>query len=90
MLCETGDLNDLKRQGFIAEKKFDGTRCLVIKEDNKVTLQNRHGIIYTRRLPELVLAMEKIPESFTIDGEVVYINPTTGEVEFTPCQSLLG
>jgi len=86
MLCQTGDLSDLKRQGFVAEPKYDGTRCVIIKEKGQVTLQNRHGIIYTVRLPEIVEAAKAVPGSFIIDGEVVYINPETGEEEFQPCQ----
>ena len=86
MLCQDGDLKDLKRQGFAGEWKFDGTRVLVMKEKNIVTLQNRHGIIYTRRLPEIVEAAQRIPRDFTLDGEAVYINPATGQVEFTPSQ----
>ncbi len=86
MLCETGDLSDLKRQGYVSEDKLDGTRVLIIKENGVVTLQNRRGINYTRRLPEIVKAAMAIPGDFTIDGEGVYINPKTGKVEFTPCQ----
>ena len=86
MLCQTGDISDLKRQGFVAEPKYDGTRCLVIKEKGEVTLQNRHGVIYTVRLPEIVDAAKAIPGSFIIDGEILYVNPETGREEFTPCQ----
>ena len=86
MLCEDGDLSDLKRQGYAAEWKWDGTRLLVDKENGKVTLWNRKGINYTRRLPEVVEAAEQIPGDFTIDTEAVYINPKTGREEFTPCQ----
>ena len=66
--------------------RYDGTRCLIIKEKGEVTLQNRHGIIYTVRLPEIVDAAKAIPGSFIIDGEVVYVNPETSMEEFTPCQ----
>ena len=76
-----------RKCGFkIHAGRYDGTRCLIIKEKGEVTLQNRHGIIYTVRLPEIVDAAKAIPGSFIIDGEVVYINPETGMEEFTPCQ----
>ena len=87
MLCETGSLNDLKRQGYVAETKWDGTRVVIVKEGNIIALWNRDGINYTARLPEIVQAAKRIPESFTMDGEAVYVNPKTGEAEFTPCQS---
>jgi len=51
-----------------------------------VILQNRRGIIYTVRLPEIVKALQPIRRQWTIDGEVVFINPKTGHEEFTPCQ----
>ena len=86
MLCETGDLSDLRRQGYVSEDKLDGTRVLIIKEKGVVTLQNRHGIIYTKRLPEIVKAAMAVPGDFRIDGEAVYINPKTGKIEFTPNQ----
>ena len=86
MLCEEGDLNDLKRRDMIAENKYDGTRVLIIKEDGEVRLQNRHGTDYTVRLPEIVQAASKIPaEQFILDGEAVYRNPE-GETEFVGSQ----
>lgn len=86
MLAKEGSLSDLKRPGYIGETKFDGTRALVIKKDGEVKIQNRHGVDYTRRIPEIVEAAQKIPdEDFVIDGELVYINPK-GEIKFTPCQ----
>jgi len=51
-----------------------------------VILQNRRGIIYTIRLPEIVKALQLIRGRHTIDGEAVYINPKTGKEEFTPNQ----
>jgi bifunctional non-homologous end joining protein LigD len=87
MLCEEGSLGDLKRQGFGAEIKLDGTRVKIIKQNGKVTLVNRRQIIYTIRLPEITEAVKAIPaDNFILDSEVVYINPTTGQSEFTPCQ----
>jgi len=86
MLCQDGSLQDLKRQGLAAEEKYDGTRVKIVKKNDKVTLINRNGIDYTRRLTELVDAAKTIKGDFTIDSEAVYINPKTKEAEFTPCQ----
>lgn len=86
MLCETGSLEDLKRPGYLGEKKLDGTHGFIQKRGDVVTIWNRHGIDYTRRLPELVEATMKSPHDFTLNGEIIYINPKTGEIEFTPCQ----
>lgn len=90
MLCHDGSLEDLKRQGLAAEEKFDGTRIKIEKKNGVVTLVNRHRIDYTHRLTELVDAAKAIKGDFIIDAEAVFINPVTKEVEFTPCQGLLG
>lgn len=49
-------------------------------------LQNRNGIIYTIRLPEIVKPLQKLKGKWKLDGEVVYLDPDTGEEKFTPCQ----
>jgi len=66
--------------------KFDGTRVKIEKKNGQVTLINRHGIIYSHRLPELVEAAKAIKGNFILDTEAVFINPVTKEVEFTSCQ----
>jgi len=86
MLCMEANEADLRRQGLAAEEKWDGTRVKIEKKNGKVELINRHGIIYTRRLTELVDAAKQIKGDFIIDTEAVFINPVTKEVEFTPCQ----
>ena len=79
-------LKSHRRRGDLAEEKYDGTMGFICKEDGKVTVQNRHGVDYTRRTPDLVEAAKQIPGNFTVQGEIVYHNPETGEIEFTPCQ----
>jgi bifunctional non-homologous end joining protein LigD len=86
MLCETGSIKDLEKEGRAAEEKLDGTRALIIKDKGEVTIQNRDGIDYSHRLPELTGAAKIIKGDYIIDGEIVYVNPATGRVEFTPCQ----
>jgi len=67
-------------------RRWDGTRVLAIS-DEEVTLQNRHGIIYTLRLPDVVKALQQIPAGkWILDGEIVYVNPSTGREEFTSAQ----
>jgi len=85
MLAETGDLLDLRRHGYAAELKLDGTRALVIEENGKIRVQNREGIDYTRRLPELTASAQKLPGGFTIDGEVVCLDQQ-GRNDFVACQ----
>jgi len=66
--------------------RWDGTRVLAINVDGTVVLQNRNGILYTIRLPEVVKAMKSLRGKWKVDGEVVYLDPNTGEEKFTPCQ----
>jgi ATP-dependent DNA ligase len=79
-------LKDLIAKGYGAERKYDGTRVLAINEDGTITLQNRHGIPYTIRLPEIVKALQRFHGTCILDSEVVYLDPKTGEEKFTPCQ----
>lgn len=71
---------------FVAERKWDGTRVLAINDDGTVVLQNRHGVIYTIRLPEMTKALKTLKGRWVLDGEVVYLDPNTGEELFTPSQ----
>jgi len=81
------ELKKLVIRGFVSERKWDGTRVLGIGKDDMVTLQNRHGVVYTVRLPEIVKALKKLRfGTWVVDSEVVYIDPKTGEELFSPCQ----
>ena len=88
MLCHRGTVNDLDRPGWVAETKFDGTRGLLIKTETDFKIQNRKGVNYTRRLPEITEEAKDIQGTFVIDGEIVFFNDA-GVTVFTPCQSLL-
>jgi ATP-dependent DNA ligase len=85
MLCQKGTENDLDRLGWVGEVKLDGTRGLLIKTEKEFMIQNRRGINYTRRLPEITEEAKDIPGTFTVDGEICYFN-TEGISVFTPCQ----
>ncbi len=55
---------------WIFEKKFDGVRCLIIKNKNKVVLKSRNDKILN--YPEIVEAVKKLPvDQIILDGEVV-------------------
>jgi len=86
MLCHKGTENDLGRVGWVAEVKYDGTRALLIKSEDGFMIQNRRGINYTRRLPEITEEAENIPGTFILDGEICCFN-SDGVSVFTPCQS---
>jgi len=73
----------LMANGLVAENKHDGTRVLVDRARGEVTIVNRHEVIYTIRLPEIVKAVEHVRGDFTLDGEATYINSKTNREEFT-------
>ena len=53
--------------------KYDGMRCIVKKEDDKITMTSRQGknIDY---VPELIEFFESIMDDFIIDGEILCNN----------------
>jgi ATP-dependent DNA ligase len=54
------------------EPKWDGFRCLVFRDGDKVELQSKSGQPLTRYFPELVEAFRKLKaRRFVLDGEIV-------------------
>ena len=87
MLCKKGTENDLDRPGWVGEVKLDGTRGLLMKTETDFMIQNRKGVNYTHRLPEITKEAKDIPGTFIVDGEICWFN-AEGISVFTPCQSL--
>jgi bifunctional non-homologous end joining protein LigD len=58
--------------GWIYERKLDGVRCLVFREEAGVRLVSRSGKGMNASWPELVEDLEKEPcDDFVADGEIV-------------------
>jgi ATP-dependent DNA ligase len=54
------------------EPKWDGFRCLLFRDGDKVELQSKSGQPLTRYFPEIVEAARKLKaKSFVLDGEIV-------------------
>ena len=54
------------------EPKWDGFRCLVFRDDKRVSLQSKSGQSLTRYFPELVAELLKLrAKRFVLDGEIV-------------------
>jgi ATP-dependent DNA ligase len=54
------------------EPKWDGFRCLVFRDGDKVTLQSKSGKPLTRYFPDMVEAVRGIKaKRFVLDGEIV-------------------
>jgi DNA ligase-1 len=91
----TRDMGEMftKLQGrdFACEYKYDGQRAQVHCDDNgKVTIFSRHLEVMTDKYPDLVAVVPRIRgegvSSFILEGEVVAINRTNGELK--PFQTL--
>jgi len=54
------------------EPKWDGFRCLVFRDGDKITLQSKAGKLLTRYFPDVVEAVRALGAShFVLDGEIV-------------------
>jgi len=59
-------------QDWQYEPKWDGFRCLVFRDGDKVALQSKSGQSLTRYFPEIVAAAAALkPKQFVLDGEIV-------------------
>jgi ATP-dependent DNA ligase len=63
------------------EPKWDGFRCVAIKDESGVELQSKASQSLTRYFPEVVAALEKLKaRRFAVDGELVV--PIAGQLSF--------
>ncbi|MDX1627398.1 MAG: RNA ligase family protein, partial [Fulvivirga sp.] len=56
---------------WIYERKLDGVRCLIFKDDKEVRLLSRNKKSKNNTYPEIVEALKKMNNSFVADGEIV-------------------
>ncbi len=62
----------LPRGDLLYEPKWDGFRCIAVRDRGRVQLWSRHGRPFTRYFPEVVAALEALPtDGWTIDGEIL-------------------
>lgn len=75
MLAKDGKKNTklsalVKAGGFLSPK-FDGYRCLAIKDGDTVTLHSRNGVVY-ENFPAIEESISKMPqECLILDGEIM-------------------
>ena len=54
------------------EPKWDGFRCLIFREGDRIELQSKAGQPLTRYFPELVEDIRRVKaEKLVLDGEIV-------------------
>src|SRR6266576_4727948 len=67
------------------EPKWDGFRCLVFRDRDKIFLQSKHGQPLARYFPDVVANVAKLPQlQFVLDGELVI--PIGGALSFDELQ----
>lgn len=75
--------------GWAFELKYDGYRCIAVKGARRVILYSRTGNKLNDRFPAVARALEKVEGTFTIDGEVVALDPQ-GRPSFQLLQNSAG
>ena len=53
------------------EIKFDGYRCVAVKQGSEVTLFSRNKKVFDKRFPKIRDAVINLPGEFVLDGELV-------------------
>lgn len=71
------------------EIKFDGYRCVAVKNGNEITLYSRNEKKLNERFPNVVEALAKLPGDFTLDGEIVALDEQ-GRPSFQLLQNSVG
>jgi DNA ligase-1 len=73
-------------ENFIFEPLLDGHRLQLSFVGSKATLYTRHFNDVTRQYPELHNVPLREPADILLDGEVTYVNPFTGAIEYESLQ----
>jgi DNA ligase D-like protein (predicted ligase) len=68
------------------ELKLDGYRALAIKTGGKVDLRSRNDNDFSRKYPEIVKALARLPDETVIDGEAVAFD-ASGRPSFNALQN---
>jgi bifunctional non-homologous end joining protein LigD len=72
-------------QDWLFEWKFDGFRCLVRKERDRVDLISREGKSFNLSFPDVVEAVAGVPGDFVWDAELA-VGSARGSLEFARLQ----
>ena len=61
-------------EGWLFEPKWDGFRCIVVREGDSIELTSRGSRPFTRYFPELLEPLRKqLPERCAVDGELLVV-----------------
>ena len=73
LMLATPAREPFSRPGWLFELKYDGFRIMGVREADRARLITRRGIDLSRSFPELVIALEALPQA-VIDGELVLLD----------------
>lgn len=74
-----GSAPDAEAAELAYEPKWDGFRCIVLRDDDEIELASRGSKPLTRYFPEVVeLVRERLPERVALDCEIVVRSGTPG------------
>jgi ATP-dependent DNA ligase len=81
-------VRELPADGYLYEPKWDGFRCLAVRDGDQLELISRHGRPLARYFPEVVAALGRVePEQWVLDGEVLVL--VDGRFDFAALMSRL-
>lgn len=75
---------------YLAEDKFDGIRCQLHCDGERVALFTRNQGDVTALFPEVVEAAKRVPGTYVLDGEVIAVEPSGRAASFAKLQRRLG
>lgn len=81
-----------KYSKFVAEPKYDGIRMLAEKKNGEITIHREDHNIKNVQFPEVIKALENMPDNTVYDGELCVLDKTTSDelslrAEFSSMQS---
>jgi len=69
---------DFENEEWLASRKLDGVRCIIRKEDDKVTAYSRQGNEFTT-LQKVLDDVKLMPGDFVLDGEICLMDENGNE-----------
>ena len=69
---------DFKTEEWLASRKLDGVRCIIRKEEDKVTAYSRQGNEFTT-LQKVLDDVKTMPGDFVLDGEICLMDENGNE-----------
>jgi bifunctional non-homologous end joining protein LigD len=85
MLAQEGKREDIKRPTMKEQRKYDGTRIIIVKQGDKISIMGARNWVndYASNFPEIVAEIKKLPvDNCVLDGELTYFKKDTNKDVF--------